>query len=87
MHRRRPKLSAHQHIVVDKLRRGITLRAALRRGAEQQIVGMGQYIWHAKNGTPMDQRAVTMDTLISLRSKGVLRLEDCGDWSQAILND
>jgi hypothetical protein len=84
---RRPKLSAHQHTVVDKLRRGLTLRAALRRGPEYQIVGMGHYLWHTSNGTLIDQRGVSMDTLISLRGKGVLRLADCGDWSQAILND
>lgn len=80
------KLSAHQKLLLYRLRKGDVLKAALKRGSEGNIFGMGRFHWYDKAGVSMDQRAITMDTLMSMRKSGVLRIEDSEQWTTVILN-
>jgi hypothetical protein len=83
----RTKLSKHQHVVVARLKAGNVLKAALRRGSEGQVLGMGPWLWYQSAGRSLDMRAITMDTIGSLRGKGIIRIEDRGDWSCVVLCD
>lgn len=81
------RLSEHQKLIVHRLQKGELLRAGLRRGSENQVLGIGTYQWYSQAGESLGRRVVTVDTLFSMRSSGIIRLEDKGVWSLVILND
>jgi hypothetical protein len=70
-------------MVLGRLKSGYVLKAALKRGTDGQILGMGPFMWYASTGKASSMMNVTVDTVFSMRSKGLIRVDDVGDWTQA----
>jgi hypothetical protein len=74
-------------LILCRLQSGMILRAALKRGSDGQVLQMGPFLWYRSDGYGLGLKAVSMDTMQSMRGAGLLHLSDGVEWTHALLND